>query len=74
MDEEGLFKQIRRDNNCARKLFRKIPLRWGTFSNYFIVYAYDSVGEGRTKVRDMDITPKDFVKQYTASIRFRFAR
>ena len=68
MDEEGLFKAVKRDNNCARRLFRKIPLRWGTFTNYFIVYAYDSDDEGRTKVRDMDITPKEFVEQYTAAI------
>ena len=71
MDEEGLFKAVKRDNNCARKLFRKIPLRWGTFTNYFIVYSYDSVGEGRTNVRDMDLTPQEFVKQYTDVVNSR---
>jgi hypothetical protein len=68
MDEEGLQNPIQRPNNCARKLFRKIPLRWKTFSNYYIVYSYDCDEEGESTVLDMDITPKDFVDQYTASI------
>jgi len=68
MDEEGLFKSVQRKNDCARRLFRKIPLRWGTFTNYFIVYAFECFDEGNIKLRDMDITPKEFVEQFTEAI------
>jgi hypothetical protein len=71
MDEEGMLKPNQRDNNCARKLLSKIPIRWGTFTNYYIVYSYDTNEDGDSILRDMDITPKQLVEQWTAAITRR---
>ena len=69
MDEEGLFKPNQRPNQCAKKLLGKVPLRWGTFTDYFIVYSYNQDDEGNSVGRNMDISPKEFVDQYTATLR-----
>lgn len=64
VDGEGGFEENPPENKCAEKLLKVIDLGWLHLGGRYVIYAYESDGEGGENLRDMDLTEEQWLENF----------